>query len=183
LAVERKGEMKYGWGMPHQSQRDGSAFTLVELLTVIAIIGILAALLVAAVAEAKARALRIRCASNVRQLGLALQEFVTDKSYYPFFADFSNGQVRNWPADLQQELDSRNHTNNYGYLSQSIWQCPAINKLPPGISDFSYGYNGTGLSHATDTNSLGLGGTYDCPLHLLRPRQFAKHKLSIQVKW
>ena len=63
LAVERKGEMKYRLSMPDRSQRERLAFTLVELLTVIAIIGILAALLLAAIAEAKAKSV----ADSMRQ--------------------------------------------------------------------------------------------------------------------
>src|SRR6266567_1970055 len=53
-------------------------FTLIELLCVIAIIGILAALLLPALSQAKARAHRIQCVSQLRQAGLAFHAFAHD---------------------------------------------------------------------------------------------------------
>ena len=150
--------------MKHRLNTDKkySGFTLTELLVVIAIIAILAALLLAAVSQAKRKALRIQCVNNVRQLGLALQVFKADHNYYPPFLDPADyTENRYWKNALGYEMGI--HTNT-SFFPKGVWHCPAayrpsnaIWNLHPETGYDDYGYNANGLGPWVSTNnSIGL---------------------------
>jgi len=79
--------------MKQITQKKIGAFTLIELLVVIAIIGILASMLLPALGKAKAKANRIKCVNNQKQVGTAFRVFASDNGdLYPLSAT-GNGYI------------------------------------------------------------------------------------------
>ncbi|HEV3416536.1 MAG TPA: DUF1559 domain-containing protein, partial [Pirellulales bacterium] len=112
------------------------AFTLVELLVVITIIGILMSLLLPAVQSARESARRLQCSNNVKQLGLALQSYHTafgtfppssvwkvdgkfDASQITTQAVDGNSLWENWVILILPQLEQQNLRNQFN-LSQPI---------------------------------------------------------------
>jgi prepilin-type N-terminal cleavage/methylation domain-containing protein/prepilin-type processing-associated H-X9-DG protein len=158
------------------------AFTLVELLVVIAVIAILAALLLPTLAKAKASAKSAACKSNLRQLGLALNMYVNDYEKYPGNAAMYQGGVFQgiWATGLNwlNPYVSRRYyypdSVNWRYYpaddTASVFNCPAERPVyipglfgAPGASTYTlgYSYNELGTGWQDGKLRLGLGFTVE----------------------
>ncbi len=119
-------------------RQPAKGFTLVELLVVIAVIGILASLLLPVMSKAKAGALGTQCLSNLRQLGVGLQLFVDQNNQrMPTMYDrpvSTNTFMTNFPSSPDRVL-----SNFVG--SAQVWKCPSDDQMLFQQTGSSYAWN------------------------------------------
>ncbi len=100
--------------------RNRRAFTLLELLVVLAIIGVLLGLLLPAVMKVREAASRISCASNLKQLGLAVHTYHDSQGILPCgqfqgpYGTGPNSRAWSWLAHLLPYLDQQNLSQSGG---------------------------------------------------------------------
>ena len=93
--------------MKIQTNKASKGFTLIEILVVIAIIGILASMLLPALGKAKGRANRIKCVSNLKQIGVACKNYANDnEDKFPWFPKASGTAAANTAPQVWGSLAS-----------------------------------------------------------------------------
>jgi prepilin-type N-terminal cleavage/methylation domain-containing protein/prepilin-type processing-associated H-X9-DG protein len=130
---------------------DERGFTLVELLTVIAVIAVLAGLLLPALGRAKSKAQAIFCLNNLKQWGVATQMYAGDHDDFlppdgtpnPDLNDTNVGWYIQLPAvlSLPRYHDMRWRTNAGVSPGTSVWICPANKRRSNGRNLFHYCLN------------------------------------------
>lgn len=120
--------MKYRLRLPQRAPRAYRAFTLIELLVVVAIIALLAAILFPVFGRARESARRSSCQSNLKQIGLALAQYVQDSDeMYPLDAGNEDSSFNasilfsafSWTGKIQPYLKSR-----------QVFVCPSTEHNP-----------------------------------------------------
>jgi len=167
--------------MDNANSRVGRGFTLVELLVVIAVVAIPAALLLPVLSKAKDSANSTACKSNLRQLSIALNMYVNEYDKYPGNgAMYSGGQFRgvwgtgmNWLNPYVGGHFDPDSSFDWFYslpTTPTVFNCPAEKpRYFPGLFgaqgrtsyNLGYGYNELGTGWKDGTLHLGLGFTVD----------------------
>jgi len=160
----------------HHANGHRRGFTLIELLVVIAIIAILAAILFPVFAKAREKARQSSCASNLKQLNLAILQYAQDYDETTPARWFAGGGhwfevTQPYVKNRQLEICPSTRARSIGYSENNLNRQPlALFKDPAGtvvISDMKKCFNtaGTGFRHYRVNNPSNFGSPPGVPVN------------------
>jgi len=139
-----------------------SGFTLIELLVVIAIIAVLIALLLPAVQQAREAARRSQCKNNLKQLGLALHNYVDAHKVFPPGYALQFDTPATTTADWKAQITSANGSSGWGWgacVLPFMEQAALYNTISPGVYKIKQSLDNATLLQAMRQPLAG----YRCP--------------------
>lgn len=135
-----------------------TAFTLIELLVVIAIIGILVGLLMPAVQAVRESARKTNCLNNLRQIGLAIQNYETSQKQIP--PSRAADEFLTWTVHLMPYLEGNNLYNQFNIRQVYSMQDPNACKAALPIYFCPSRRSPESLSNSEPNGSVGTTGDY-----------------------
>ncbi len=156
--------------------RRRTGFTYIEMLTVIAIIGVLVALLLPAVQAAREAARRMSCGNNLQQLILAVQEYESAHQVFPPGTIAAKGPIlnipqgyhHNWVSQILPYLEFEAVARHIDYRAGvydaanrpprrqglKLFRCPSSPAVGPGYSDYAGVHNDQEVPIDVDNNGV-----------------------------
>lgn len=134
-------------GTPVRRRLGDGAFTLIELLTVIAIIGVLSAILIPTVSSARVSAKRAKTKVLFSQWAAAMEQFRQEYGYYPRVTD---GNHLLTPTQFLAALTARDYRGTSLPLASLNGNTRAISFYTPGDAELLKDASGAALNEVTD---------------------------------
>jgi prepilin-type N-terminal cleavage/methylation domain-containing protein len=107
-----------------------SGFTLVEIMIVVAIIGVLAAIAIPNFINSRAKSQATACINNMRQIDSAVQQFAMESGK-------SAGSTITWPSDLTPYIKLNSNSSIPGCPASGIYSLTLVGNIPSVICSLS----------------------------------------------